>query len=170
MASALEIIVAIFPRTTGWFARGFPKALRWLIHLRQLSMMCRWERAELQHMTHRSWLKLLWYLGIRSVWRDEEQSQSSREDNENSSTLRPKCVFNGHFHVVKGDISSTGGRRVAGLDRLGLDTFTSRNQDDCKAIFGLATGGEAAGRASISLREWTGFRNVTLTSRRTCRQ
>ena len=90
---------------------------------------------------------------VRDMWRDRDQSQGSREDNENSSTIRPESIFYGHFHVVKGDISSTGGWRVAGLDRLGLYTFTSGNQDDSEAILGLATGGEAASRASISLRD-----------------
>lgn len=96
-------------------------------------------------MTHRSWLKLLLYSGIRNMWRGEEQSQGSREDDENSSALRSKGVFNGHFHFVKSDISSTGGRRITGLDRLGLNTFTSRDQDDGETVVGLATCGEAAG-------------------------
>jgi len=90
---------------------------------------------------------------VRSVWRDEDQSRGSREDNKYSSTLRPKSVFNGHFHIVKSNISSTGGRRIAGLDRFGLDAFTSGDQDDSEPILSLATGGKAASRASISLRD-----------------
>ena len=84
------------------------------------------------------------------MWYGEDQSQGSREDNENSSTLRSESVFNGHFHIVKGDIGGAGGRRIAGLNRLGLYALTSGNQDDSEPILSLATGGKAASRASLS--------------------
>lgn len=57
--SARWIISASLARMTAWLCSGFPNALRWDVHRRHSSTMTRCERAEPQHITHRSWLKLL---------------------------------------------------------------------------------------------------------------
>jgi hypothetical protein len=57
--SARAIICASFERMTACELRGLPNALRWLTHLRHSSTTARCARAEPQHITHRSWLKLL---------------------------------------------------------------------------------------------------------------
>ena len=72
-----------------------------------------------------------------------QESRDTREDNENPPTLRSKGVFNRHFDVIESDISGTGGRGVARLDRLGLDAFNSRDKNYGETILGLAACGEA---------------------------
>ena len=57
--SVLEIISASLLRTTARECSGFPNALRWLTHFMHSSTIARWLRADTQHITHRSWLKLL---------------------------------------------------------------------------------------------------------------
>ena len=52
------IIPASLLRTMASECRGFPKALRWFTHFIHSSVTPRWLRADVQHMTHRSWLKL----------------------------------------------------------------------------------------------------------------
>ena len=101
-------------------------------------------------MTHRSWLKFLSSLSISNVRR--EKNRVSREDDENSSTLRSKGVFNRHFDIIERDVSGASGRRVTGLNRLCLNTLNSRDQNDSETIIGLAARGEAVGGASNRMR------------------
>jgi len=82
------------------------------------------------------------------------------EHDEDSSTLLAESVLDGHLDIIKGDEGSSGGGRlepevrlnappsvlsthVGSLDRLGLDTLTTLNQDDSEAILGPAANGEA---------------------------
>jgi len=109
-------------------------------------------------MTHRSWLKFLSCLGIINIWRSAGQSQDLREDNKYTSTLGSKSIFNGHFYVIESDVGGASGWRITGLDRLGLNAFNSRNQNDSETIVGLATCGETAGTASKS--QWNEIKRV----------
>lgn len=57
--STRAIIAASLLRMTACDESGLPNALRWLTHFKHSSTIARWLRAEEQHMTQRSWLKLL---------------------------------------------------------------------------------------------------------------
>ena len=57
--SVRAIIAASFARTTACEWSGFPNALRWFVHFMHSSTIERCPRADVQHITHRSWLKLL---------------------------------------------------------------------------------------------------------------
>ena len=56
-ASVLCIMPASLLRTTASECSGLPNALRWLTHFMHSSVTSRWLRADVQHMTQRSWLK-----------------------------------------------------------------------------------------------------------------
>lgn len=69
------------------------------------------------------------------------------EHNEDSSSLRPKGIPNGHFYVVKHDIRCSSRRGIARLDRRRLDTFSAFNKDDSEAFFSFAPNGEVVSKA-----------------------
>jgi hypothetical protein len=57
-ASTFAIMLASFCRMTGWPMRGLPKTRRCEAQTRHSSTARREVRADEQHMTQRSWLKL----------------------------------------------------------------------------------------------------------------
>jgi hypothetical protein len=54
--------------------------------------------------------------------------------NKYSPTFWAERVLNRHLDVFKGDVCSARRSRVARLDRLSLNAFTTLDQDDSKAI------------------------------------
>ena len=56
------------------------------------------------------------------------------ENDVDTLVLLAKKVLDGHLYVVKGNISSTGGGGVRGLDGLGLNTFSSLNKQNAQGI------------------------------------
>ena len=73
------------------------------------------------------------------------------ENDENSSALRAERVLHGHLDVLEGDVGSTRGGRVRGLDRLCLNTLPALNENDSKALVRLAANCEAMSRSSANV-------------------
>lgn len=71
------------------------------------------------------------------------------QDHEQATVLGAEHVLRRDFDVVEGDKTSAGGGRVGGLDRLGLDTFTTGDEEDCEAAFGLAANCEVTGESVV---------------------
>lgn len=145
--SVRDIMAAIFDLITASEDKGLPNALRWLIHLagdavswclkgnrqthlRHSSTINRWPLAEEAHITHRSWLKLLYsYISLSSYhWR-----WYTRENDEDSSTLGSEGIFYRDLHVIKCDIGSTSWWWIARFDGFCLNTFRAFHQDDSKS-------------------------------------
>lgn len=96
------------------------------MYLKHSWMISRWARAELQHMTHRSWLKLLDQkvleirnLGIRQI--------VVPENDKDPTTSFSERVTNRYTDVVKGDVSRSGSWRVASLDVARFDSRSALN-------------------------------------------
>ena len=133
--SALAIIVASLFLTTGWALRGFPNAFRWLIHLFRYrkSIRCLLEEE-------------------KTVWLGKEVDNvlqallnqtplCSRTDTAHGPSFVVEvtqhdvdtCIFfsqsilHRYLDIVKRDICRACCRRVTRLDRLGLNTLSSRD-------------------------------------------
>lgn len=59
------------------------------------------------------------------------------EDDVDTLVLLAEEVLNGHLDVVKGDEGGAGGRRVRGLDGLGLDALAAGDEEDAEALAGV---------------------------------
>ena len=107
-----------------------------LLNLRQASTTPRCDLTLEQHITHRSWLKLL-KCGpmIRNDPNIFLETESPQHD-ENSRSLGAERVLNGYFHIIEGNIGCACRRRVTGLDRFGLDTFAPLDKYHCEAVLG----------------------------------
>ena len=66
------------------------------------------------------------------------------QDHKQTTVFGAEHVLRRNLDVVEGDEAGTGGGRVGSLDRLGLDTFTTGNEEDCESAFGFAADGEVA--------------------------
>ena len=69
------------------------------------------------------------------------------ENDEDSSSLWAQGVLNRHLDVLKCDVGSTSSRRVAGFDRLGLNAFSTFDQDDSETVISLASNRETVSAA-----------------------
>jgi hypothetical protein len=81
---------------------------------------------------------------VRFSWRTW-QIPKAPEDDENTSTIFTKSVLHWYLDIVKGDISGTGGRRIARLNLFGLHTRSSFNKDDGESILSLTADSEVIG-------------------------
>lgn len=63
--------------------------------------------------------------------------------------LLAQHVLAWNLYIVEGDESGTSGRRVRGLDRFGLDTFSTLNEEDGKTLGGLASDGEVIREVAV---------------------
>ena len=71
-----------------------------------------------------------------------QQPRNVPEYNEDPSTLGTKGILNRYLGVVERDVRCSSSRRVARLDLRCLNTFTTFNENNCKAILSLASSGE----------------------------
>lgn len=87
------------------------------------------------------------------------------ENDEDAVALGAKRVLDGNLDVLKGDVGSSSGARVRGLDRLRLNALTTLNENDCETLVGLAPNSEARRTSATNPQAQLD----PLTSPRTCR-
>ena len=71
------------------------------------------------------------------------------EDHVNALVLLAKEVFDGDLDVIEGNVGGAGGRRVGGLDGLGLDTLSTLDKEDAQALAGVDSSDEVVGEDTI---------------------
>ena len=99
------------------------------------SMSSRWLRAEQQHITHRSWLKLL-CTSRQHAGRDLPCAKGAPEHDEDPAAFLSERVLNGDFDIIECNVGSPSGRGIGSLDGLGFYAFASRDENDSKSILG----------------------------------
>jgi hypothetical protein len=106
--------------------------------LRHSSATKRWLRAEAQHITHRSWLKLLdghkkWV----SYHVHRQRRSSAPENDKDPSTFLSERVPDRDADIIKRDPSSASRTRIRRLYLLGLDTRTALNEYHGEAVLSV---------------------------------
>lgn len=71
------------------------------------------------------------------------------ENDMDTLVLLAKQVFNGNLDVIKGDVGGTSGRRVRGLDSLGLDTLATLNEQHAEALASVDTSDEVIAEDTV---------------------
>lgn len=112
-------------------------------YFRHSSTILRWLRAELQHMTHRSWLKLL-----RRKWVFKLKSHVTHhcyipQNDKNSSTFLTKSVLNRDSNVVEGNVGCACRCWIACFDLPRFYARSALDKNDSETILSLAAYSEA---------------------------
>lgn len=74
----------------------------------------------------------------------EDAHVEVREDDQQTPVFRSQHVLSGYLGIVECDISGTSRGRVRSLDRLGLDSFGSGDEEDCQPAVGLYISSDSA--------------------------